>query len=55
MENVIHISQPQAAAATTFKELVKLYNRKDREKFKEAIEKNEARYEAIMDEILGRK
>lgn len=52
--NVIHLPQETAAAMTTFNEYIKLYNSKNPSKYKEAIAKNEARYDALMDELLGR-
>jgi hypothetical protein len=55
MNNIIHLPQETAAAMTTFNEYIKLYNSKDPKKFEEAIAKNEARYDALMDEVLGRK
>ena len=50
--NVIYIDQPAAAAMTTYKELVKMYQSKDPVKYSEAIAKNKARYRSGMDEIM---
>lgn len=50
---IIHLSQQQAANMTTFKELIKLYKRKNNPKFEEAIEKNKDRYQFLMDEVLA--
>lgn len=52
MNNVIHLDQPTAAAMTTFKELEKMYRRKDPVKYEEAIAKNKARYRSAMEEVL---
>lgn len=54
MGEVIYLSQSQAAAMTTFKELVKFYSKKDPSKYEQAIANNLARYQAGMDEVLGR-
>lgn len=55
MGEVIYIDQPTAAAMTTFKELIKLYTKKDPKKFEDAIGKNKARYTALMEEVLATK
>ena len=55
MNNVIHIDQPTAAAMTTYKELEKMYRRKDPVKYEEAIAKNKARYRNEMDLIMEKK
>jgi len=49
--NVIYIDQSTAAAMTTYKELEKMYRRKDPVKYEEAIAKNKARYRNEMDLI----
>jgi len=51
MNNVIYIDQSTAAAMTTYKELEKMYRRKDPVKYEEAIAKNKARYRNEMDLI----
>lgn len=53
--NVIHLDQPTAACMTTYKELIKLYEKKDPVKYEEAIAKNKARYRTGMEEILATK
>jgi len=55
MGEVIYLGQEQAAALTTFKELIKLYRKKDPKKFGEAIDKNIERYDAVMKEVLATK
>ena len=55
MGEVIYLGQEQAAALTTFKELIKLYTKKNPKKFEEAIEKNRARYDTVMAEVLATK
>ena len=54
MGEVIYIGQEQAAVMTNCRELVKLYTRKNPDKFRDAIEKKEAMYASLMDEVLGR-
>lgn len=54
MGEVIYLGQEQAAVMTNCKELVKLYTRKNSEKYAEAIEKKSAMYQSLMDEVLGR-
>ena len=51
--NVIRIDQATAAAMTTFKELEKMYRRKDPVKYEDAIAKNKARYRSSMDEVIS--
>lgn len=55
MVEVIYLGQEQAAAMTTFKELIKLYERKNNVKFQEAIDKNKSRYKTLLDEVLATK
>lgn len=55
MGEVIYLGQEQAAAMTTFKELIKLYTKKDPKKFEEAIDKNKSRYKTLLDEVLATK
>lgn len=50
---IIYIDQPTAAAMTTYKELEKMYRRKDPVKYEEAIAKNKARYRNSMEEVLS--
>lgn len=50
---IIYLDQPTAAAMTTFKELEKMYRRKDPVKYEVAIQKNKARYRSSMDDILS--
>ena len=50
---IITLDQPTAAAMTTYKELVKMYSKKDPKKYEDAIAKNKARYRSSMDEILS--
>lgn len=50
---VIYLDQPTAAAMTTFKELEKMYRKKDPIKYEEAIQKNKTRYRSSMDEVLS--
>jgi hypothetical protein len=38
---------------TTYKELIKMYSKKDPKKYEEAITKNKARYRAAMDEVIN--
>lgn len=52
MNNVIHLDQPTAASMTTYKELVKMYSRKDPKKYEVAIAKNRTRYRNEMDELI---
>lgn len=54
MGEVIYLDQPAAAAMTTYRELVKMYQGKDPVKYSEAIAKNKARYRSGMDEIMER-
>jgi hypothetical protein len=49
---IITLDQPTAAAMTNYKELVKMYSRKDPKKYEEAISKNKARYRNEMDMLL---
>ena len=49
---IIYIDQPTAAAMTTYKELEKMYRRKDPVKYEEAIAKNKARYRNEMDQLV---
>ncbi len=51
--NVIRIDQATAAAMTTFKELEKMYRRKDPVKYEDAIAKNKARYRSSMEEVIS--
>lgn len=51
MNNIIYIDQSTAAAMTTYKELEKMYRRKDPVKYEDAIAKNKARYRNEMDLI----
>jgi len=53
MNNVIRIDQATAAAMTTFKELEKMYRRKDPVKYEDAIAKNKARYRSSMEEVIS--
>lgn len=55
MGEIIYLSQENAANATTWKELIKFYSKKGPDKFAEAIEKNMARYDEVMKEILATK
>ena len=50
---IIHLDQPTAAAMTTYKELVKMYSKKDPKKYEDAIAKNKARYRTSMDEVIS--
>ena len=50
---IIHLDQPTAAAMTTYKELVKMYTKKDPTKYEDAIAKNKARYRTTMDEVIS--
>lgn len=52
---IIRLDQPTAAAMTTYKELEKMYRRKDPVKYEEAIAKNKARYRNEMDAIMEKK
>lgn len=52
--NIIYIDQSTAAAMTTYKELEKMYRRKDPVKYEEAIAKNKARYRNEMDQLVLR-
>lgn len=52
---IIRLDQPTAAAMTTYKELEKMYRRKDPVKYEEAIAKNKARYRNEMDLIMENK
>lgn len=55
MDNVIHLSQPLAAAMTMTRELIKLHSTRNKAgKYDEAIDKHRARYRNYMDEVLGR-
>lgn len=54
MNNVIHLDQPTAASMTTYKELIKMYSKKDPKKYEDAIAKNRARYRNAMDEVVNR-
>lgn len=51
---IIRLDQPTAAAMTTYKELEKMYRRKDPVKYEEAIAKNKARYRNEMDQLVLR-
>lgn len=53
--NIIYIDQSTAAAMTTYKELEKMYRRKDPVKYEDAIAKNRARYRNEMDLIMENK
>lgn len=50
---IIHLDQPTAAAMTTFKELEKMYRKRDPIKYEDAIAKNKARYRSSMEEVLS--
>lgn len=50
---IIYIDQPTAKAMTTFKELEKMYRKRDPIKYEEAIAKNKARYRSSMEEVLS--
>lgn len=52
MNNVIHLDQPTAACMTTYRELVKMYTKRDPVKYREAIDKNRARYRNEMDLLM---
>lgn len=54
MTEIIYLPQSTAAEMTTFKELIKLYTKKNPLKYEEAIEANKAKYKSAMDELLGR-
>lgn len=54
MTEIIYLPQQTAAEMTTFKELIKLYTKKNPQKYEEAIEANKAKYKSLMDELLGR-
>ncbi len=54
MGEVIFLSQDTAAAMTTFKELSKMYRKRDPIKFRDAIDIQDGRYKTLMDEVLGR-
>lgn len=54
MNNIIHLPKDTAATMTTYKELLKMYDKRDPKKYAAAIKKNEDRYEKLMDEVLGR-
>ncbi len=54
MTEIIYLSQEKASEMTTFKELIKLYTKKNPQKYEEAIEANKAKYKSLMDELLGR-
>lgn len=49
---IIYIDQSTAAAMTTYKELEKMYRRKDPVKYEDAIAKNKARYRNEMDQLM---
>jgi hypothetical protein len=55
MVEIFHLSKENAENATTFKELIKLYSKRDPKKYGEAIDKNRERYRFVMDEILATK
>ncbi len=54
MTEIIYLPRETAAEMTTFKELIKLYTKKNPKKYEEAIATNTAKYQAGMDELLGR-
>lgn len=49
---IIKLDQPTAAAMTTFKALESMYRRRDPVKYREAIDKNRARYRSEMDQLM---
>lgn len=53
MDNIIYLDQPTAASMTTYKELIKMYSKKDPKKYEEAIAKNRTRYRNAMDEVIS--
>ena len=53
MDNIIYLDQPTAASMTTYKELIKMYSKKDPKKYEVAIAKNRARYRNAMDEVIS--
>lgn len=55
MSEVIYLDKDTAASMTTFKELIKLYTKKNPKKFEEAIAKNHERYDALMKQVLATK
>lgn len=55
MNTIIHLDQPTAAAMTTFKALENMYRRRDPVKYREAIDKNRARYRNEMDQLMEAK
>lgn len=55
MDNIIYLDQPTAASMTTYKELIKMYSKKDPKKYEVAIAKNRARYRNAMDELVSDK
>lgn len=52
---IIRLDQSTAAAMTTYKQLEKMYRRKDPLKYEDAIAKNKARYRNEMDLIMEKK
>lgn len=53
MGDIIYIDRQQAYDMTNYRELVKMYAKKNAKKFEKAIETNMERYDAVMAEVLA--